>query len=827
MIPLPIDPFLPEIVSSLRAHSNLVLVAEPGAGKTTRIPPAIIKAGLLRAENPNLVMLQPRRVAARAAAARIAEENNWSLGREVGYHVRFDRRMTDATRLRVLTEGILTRQLIDDPFLESIGTVILDEFHERSIHSDIAIALLREIQQTVRPDLKLIVMSATIEAEPVAKFLGDCPVIRVPGRTFPVQVEYSQPSADDLEFRVSRAVRSMLDSSGDILVFLPGAQEIRRAQHALTDIDAAVLPLHGSLPPDQQDAVLRPGAERKIILSTNIAETSLTIPGVRNVIDSGLARVPHYDPQRGLDRLDVQRISKASATQRAGRAGRTAPGKCLRLWTAKEDALLTDFDLPEIQRIDLAPIILSLHAWGRPDVRGFNFFEPPSEETILAAEKLLMMLGAISPTTHQITPLGKMMVALPVHPRLARLLLAADSQGLSRNAATMAALLSEKDILGPARDRPPVQGASDLLYRMDLIHRHDRTIDPVALRTVHQVRDELLRYTTGKSQPANENDLLKLLLLAYPDRVARRRENDPMTGTAVGGGGVRLAAESVVRQGEFFLALDARRDDRSANREALVRLASRIEENWLEELFPQFITRDRILIYDPQRERVVARGTTKFLDLIIDEDQDAPVDPQRAGDVLARALAPQARELFEKDESAANLLARIDLLRRHMPEHPWPKFDDNELADTLITAAAGKRSKSDLTTGPLVSALMERLPYPLDRQLKEHAPDSIEVPTGNHIRIEYLPAQPPRLSVRLQEMFGLLETPRIAAGRVPLVLHLLSPGYKPVQVTQDLRSFWTNTYPQVRKDLRARYPKHSWPDDPFSAKPVAKGKPRR
>jgi ATP-dependent helicase HrpB len=450
MIALPIDEHLPRIVEDLRKYRALVLVAEPGAGKTTRVPPAILAANLLSSEHPNLVMLQPRRVAARAAAMRIAEEHNWSLGNEVGYHVRFDRKIGPRTRMRVVTEGILSRQLLDDPFIEDIGCVVLDEFHERSLHTDVAIALLREVRQSVRDDLMLVVMSATLEAEPVAKFLGDCPIVRVPGRTFPVEIRHEAAGTGRIAETVADAIArhvQMTPGGGDVLVFLPGAEEIRRVGDQIALLaereNLQVFPLYGSLDAREQMAALAPSARRKIILATNIAETSLTIDGVTSVIDSGYARIAGYDAQRGLDRLDLKRISKASATQRAGRAGRTGPGVCLRLWSAKEDAELEPFELPEIQRVDLCSTVLSLHAWGQNDPRKFGWFEPPDEAMLAAAERLLGMLGALSGDGKKITELGKRIQTLPVHPRLACLLLFAAEEGLAEEGAALAALLAE------------------------------------------------------------------------------------------------------------------------------------------------------------------------------------------------------------------------------------------------------------------------------------------------------------------------------------------------------------------------------------------------
>jgi ATP-dependent helicase HrpB len=867
MTPLPIDRHLPEMIERLRESRALVLVAEPGAGKTTRVPPAILRAKILSADHPNLVMLQPRRVAARAAAERIAHENGWTLGAEVGYHVRFDRKISARTRLRVLTEGILTRQLLDDPFLEGIGAVVLDEFHERSLHTDVAIALLREVQQTVREDLILVVMSATLEAEPVARFLGNCPIVQVEGRTFPVEVEYRglPPGAAKIPLpqQVGRAVEDALQpGGGDLLVFLPGADEIRRSARQLESLagrdNLLVLPLHGSLPPEEQSRALRPADRRKVILATNLAETSLTIDGVDTVIDSGLARVAGYDPQRGLDRLELQSISKASAKQRAGRAGRTRAGRCIRLWSQRQELSMEDFQLPEVCRVDLCGTVLALHVWGRSDAREFGWYEPPPEQTLAAAERLLEMLGALEHGA--ITPLGRRLMSIPAHPRLARLLLAAADDGLLEQGTAIASLLSEKDIVAinwtsdPRQRGPVTQGPSDLLIRLDLLDRAERAgfaphlqsenIDAIAARQVARTRDELLRLgrrllqshglknqphgqvkTNSKMPESIEQRLLKLVLPAYPDRVVRRREKDPSAGTMVGGGGVKLAPESTVRQAEFYLALDARHDPRSTVREAAVRVASAIEPQWLEELFPRQIRRERTIVYDPQRDRVVARGAVYYRDLMLREDQDAPVDAESAATVLAQVARRQAMEIFESDDSAREWLSRLALLRKAMPEHPWPLFGPEELADLLASVTAGKRSIEELRP-PLARLLQSRLNYPLDRLFDQHAPQAIAVPTGNRIHINYSSGERPVMAVRLQELFGWTHTPTVAGGRVPVVLHLLAPNYRPVQITDDLRSFWSTAYFQVRKDLRVRYPKHSWPEDPLTAQPEAKGKRR-
>lgn len=854
-IPLPIDSHLPEIIARVQESRALVLVAEPGAGKTTRVPPAILRANVLDAQHPNLVMLQPRRVAARAAAERIAQENRWTLGNEVGYHVRFDRRITDRTRLRVLTEGILTRQLLDDPFLEGVGAVVLDEFHERSLNTDIAIALLREVRQTVREDLILIVMSATLDAEPVSRFLGGCPIVNVPGRTFPIEIDYRGLSAGVASAptweRAAGAVRDAIElgkSQRDVLVFLPGADEIRRTARLLEGFakekNLLVLPLHGSLPFEEQARALRPADRRKVILATNIAETSLTIDGVDTVIDSGLARVVGYDVDRGLDRLELMQISKASATQRAGRAGRTGPGRCIRLWSQRDQQAMADFELAEVRRVDLCGTVLALHAWGKSDPREFGWYESPGEETLASAERLLEMLGALRDGA--ITGVGRHMMSVPVHPRLGRLLLAAAEAGALSEGAALAALLSEKDIAEvdaskPYRDRgPATQGSSDLQIRLEMLDRAERAnfaphlrsggIDPVAARTVTRLRDDLLRQARRlpgrpRRRP-DEQTLLKLPLYAYPDRVVRRRENDPAAGAMVGGGGVRLSPESIVRQSEFYLALDARHDARSTSREAIVRIASRIEPAWLDELFPGEILRQRNVVYDAARDRVVAHGTISYRDLVLREDRDAQPDPQRMAEVLADAGRQNAVEIFESDDAARQWLARIELLRKYMPEQPWPSMEPGNLGDLLASAAHGKRSLEELRRLPLVQLLQSRLNYPLDRLFEQHAPETLTVPSGSRIKLSYTKGERPVLAVRLQELFGWTDTPRVAGGRVAVLIHLLAPNYRPVQITDDLRSFWSTTYFQVRKDLRVRYPKHAWPEDPLTATPQAKGRPR-
>jgi ATP-dependent helicase HrpB len=757
----------------------------------------------------------------------------------------------------VETEGVLGRQLLVDPFLEGVGAVVLDEFHERSLHTDLAIAMLREIRDTVRDDLILVVMSATLDAEPVARFLGDCPVVQVPGRVFPVEVAYrptGKPAAPETIAAAIEDILANMNDRGHILVFLPGANEIRRAGGALEPIARRegldVVPLHGSLPSDEQDRALRPSDRRKVVLATNIAETSVTIDGVTTVIDSGLARTASFDAARGLDRLELGRISQASAAQRAGRAGRTAPGRCVRLWSEREQRGLAEFETPEVARVDLASTALALRAWGAPDPSRFGWFEPPPSERIEAAARMLVMLGALGSAEGEITPLGRQLLAVPAHPRIARLLTAAAASGHASTGASLAALLSERDITmtvdrhgeGGGTSRPRLasgRGSSDLLERLDLLAQaeharfasrlREQGIDPMAARQAARVRDDLLRIARripgGRDEAGEEPEeetLLQWILLAYPDRVVRRRGGEAR-GVMVGGRGIRLDPESVVRQSELFLALDPREDRRGGTLEARVRIASEVRLEWLEAHLVEFLRRERSVEFDTERGRAVEVNTLWYRDLLLREDRNSRVGRDEASLALAKSVAPRAREFFRHDQAAASWLSRLEFLRGAMPESGLPEFDEVVLAKVVEAATAGKVSIDELRQVSFVPLLEGRLTHTQSRFLKEHAPETLTVPSGSRIRLSYTPGLPPVLAVRLQELFGWADTPRIAGGRVPVVLHLLGPNFRPVQVTDDLRSFWATTYFQVRKDLRARYPRHAWPEDPLSARPEAKG----
>jgi len=834
--PLPIDEVLPDLLAALGAAGNAVLHAPPGAGKTTRVPPAIVSAGL--AGTGQLVVLEPRRVAARAAARRIADERGWTLGREVGWWIRFERRFLADTRVVFATEGVLLRWLQRDPFLVGVGGLIFDEFHERALTADLALALARQVQRETRPDLRLLAMSATLDAGPLADFLGGAPVVSSAGRLHPVEIRWLDRVDDrPLVAQVVSAVRRALaDSVGDLLVFLPGVGEIRRAEEALAPLAAerglAVRPLYGDLPIEAQDAALRPGAERRIVLATNVAETSVTVEGVRAVIDSGLARQLRFDPATGLDRLETVRIARAAADQRAGRAGREGAGLCLRLWTAAEDLALRPFELPEVRRVDLAGAALDLAAWGERDPRAFAWFEAPDPARLERALAELTDLGALDGSG--ITPLGRRLAALPLPPRLGRLVLEGKRLGVAEETALLAALLSERDPSRGERREHRAGSRSDLLDRLDSL----RPASTPAAATLFRLRDELLDIVRRRgdedseqhsrspavalSREERDEALLRAIAAAYLDRLCRRREAGSDRAVMVGGRGVRLGRESVVRDAELFVAvaLDAGRAGERA--EGLVRAASTVERGWLP---PELVQAARELAWDDARERVVARAVVRLEDLVL-EEKEVPIDDRDAAAALLaeRAAADLERALGLGRPELRSLRERLLFLNRSQPAHALPDFEQH-LRTLLPAAASGRRSYAELQALPLGELFLSTLERAHRAALERDAPERIEVPSGSRIKIDYSDPARPVLAVKIQELFGLAATPRLAGGRVPLLLHLLAPNGRPQQVTHDLASFWANTYPAVRRELAGRYPKHAWPEDPASARPERR--PRR
>jgi len=858
---LPIDEVLPELVAALAQHASAIVRAPTGAGKTTRVPPALLDAGL--AGELAIVMLEPRRLAARAAARRMAAERGVPLGSEVGYHVRFDRRAGSATRILVVTEGLLVRMLQEDPYLERFGAVVFDEFHERSLDTDLALAMVRELQREARPELRLVVMSATLAPEPLARWLGGAPVpvpvIDSPGRLHPIEVSYLSRAerASVHALAAAGAARALERSTGDVLVFLPGVGEIRRTREELEALaarrDLALVELYGDLPAEEQDAALSSGPRRKVVLATNVAETSVTVEGVTAVVDTGLARTLRFDPSVALDRLELGRISRSSADQRAGRAGRTAPGICLRLWTEAEQRSLAEADEPEIRRVDLADALLKLACWGVADPRAFAWFEPPPEAALARALELDRSLGALD--ARGATRAGRAMANLPVHPRLARLLLESERLGHAGRLALVAALLSERGPLRRPRERARArhESESDVLDRVRALESFERTgrtgseageLDTGAARAVLQSRDQLLALL-GPSGPfgpigpigpigngrrarfaiALESDeaVLRAVLAAYPDRVAKRREPGSRRGVLASGRGVVLADASAVTDAEWFVCVELEAGARGERAEALVRQASSIRPEWLA---PEAFEVGLEVGFDPERERVTAVRRRRLAQIVVDEAQVALPDDGSVSAMLAEAAGAKLDRALALDAPEVRaFLERVRSLRAWRPELELSAFDDDELRALLPELTAGKSSFEELRRAPLVESLRARLTHAQRAALEREVPERIEVPSGSRIALRYEAGRPPVLAVRIQELFGLAQTPRIAGGRVSVLLHLLAPSGRPQQVTEDLASFWDNTYPDVRRELKRRYPKHAWPEDPRRAPPERR--PRR
>ncbi len=869
---LPIDEVLPQMVAALRISSSVVLRAPTGAGKTTRVPPALLDAGLLGERR--VIVLEPRRVAARAAARRMVFERGGSLGDEVGYQVRFDRKWNARTRVLVVTEGTLVRMLQDDPFLEEVAAVVFDEFHERSLDTDLSLGMVRRVQQTVRPDLKIVVMSATLGIEAISQFLGDCPIVVSEGRLYPIAIEYSPRSeSTPLSVAVASAVGNVLTQTpGDVLVFLPGQREIRETTRELDSLarqhDLLIMPLYGELPPEQQDAALMRQANRKIVLATNVAETSVTVDGVTAVVDTGLARQLRFDPNSGLNRLDLRPISRASADQRAGRAGRQQPGICVRLWSEPSQRARPEQTEPEIRRVDLTGSVLQLKAWGEADVLAFPWFEPPRAESIAQAEHVLRRLEAID-EIGEVTTLGATLAKFPVHPRLGRLLIEGARLGQTGRAALAAALLAERDPFGgdsagtgDSRQSPRHGGTvscSDVVDRVEALEDFERSgrettsfgrVNRGAAQFLLQTRDQLLRLVDSHDQeharrtgtPARRNlddgqecpsykdaALGRALLAAFPDRLAKRREAKSPRAVMVGGRGVRLSPSSRVTHGDLFLCLDVDAGNAavtSAARgpwsttsvgEGVVRIASEVDRSWLPK---ELVTIAVEVYFDESTQRVQARRQVRWEDLVLEESPAAlPQD-----DSVARMLAEGAIQNWDRirpkvDSPVSHFLTRVLCLREWMPDLELPAFDAAHLQSLLPTLCAGRRSLADLIDALWLDVLQSQLTHQQFQAVDREAPERLLVPSGSRIALRYELSRPPVLAVRIQEIFGLKETPRIARGRVKVLLHLLAPNYRPQQVTDDLASFWATAYPQIRSELRRRYPKHAWPDDPLAATP--------
>ena len=826
----PIDTVIPSIQAALAERANLVLSAPPGAGKTTRIPPALLSAAWTAAGGGGgrIILLQPRRLAARAAAQRMADLASETVGETFGYRVRLDRRVGPKTRIESVTTGLFLRQLQSDPELNGVVAVLFDEFHERTLDGDLALALTLEAQASLRPDLRLLVMSATLDTAAVSALLPDAATLASAGRGFPVETRHlGDPGGrmvERIEDRVVKAVLQALDEEpGDALVFLPGLAEIRRVQTALTDRlserDHAILPLHGDLPLPEQDLALKPDARgrRKIVLATAIAETSLTIDGIRLVIDSGQKRLPQFDPTTGMTRLQTARVSLAAADQRRGRAGRTAPGVCYRLWSEATERALAPYDPPEILTADLAPFALELSTWGTTDPSQLALIDQPPEAPLAQARDLLHRLGALD-AQHRATAHGKAMAAFGTHPRLAHMMLKAKTQGLGSLACDLAALLSERDLVKGRTDD------ADLRHRLDLLHGEAGAARGARDRIRRSAEAWRKQLGVPLDRAPDRNAVGAVVALAYPDRLAQQR-GGPGQYRLSNGKGARLAETDPLAR-EDFLAVAALDGDRRAAR---IFLAAPLTLAELETDFEDAIETTEVIAWNPRLETVEAKSERKLWSLVLEEralatpSGDAVVAAMIAGiRDMGLGVLPWTRELEAFRQRIAFL---------HAAEgEDWPDLGDTALLATLETWLApflsGVTRRAHLARVDLKAAQETALDWKLRTRLDDAAPTHVTVPSGSRVAIDYSDPAAPVLAVRLQEMFGAVDTPRIAGGRVPLLLHLLSPARRPVQVTRDLASFWKNGYAAVRADLRGQYPKHYWPDDPLQAEPTARAKPR-
>ncbi len=829
---LPIEPLLPAIREKLTSSRALVLQAPPGAGKTTLVPLALLGAEWLH--NRRIVMLEPRRLATRSAAARMATLHGDRLGETVGYRMRGDSRVSGQTRIEVVTEGVLTRRLQRDPTLDDVGLLIFDEFHERSLDADLGLALALRTRELVRDDLRIIIMSATLDGQAVARLLGDAPILTSEGRTFPVETRYVTPRADArIEATVVNAILDALRTTdGHILVFLPGAGEIRRVETSLADRDvgdAVVTPLFGALSPEQQDhALFGDGtSRRRIVLSTSIAETSLTIEGVRVVIDSGLSRTPRFSPATGMARLETVRVSRASADQRRGRAGRVAPGVCVRLWPEHEMHHLLAQSPPEIVNADLAPLALDLASAGVADPTELRWLDAPSPAAFAQARELLVELEAIDPTG-TLTSRGEAMASVPTHPRLAHMLLRAQHAGALRVGAELAALLSERDVFRAFGS--PID--ADVALRIDAIRGSPvappgAEIDRDALRRVRTEADRLERQLRNQSSASNAGDSVSigaLLALAYPDRVAQRRPGELARYVLRNGRGAELVGAQMLSASTHLVAVQL--DDRRP--ESRIFLAASIELSELRALFDEQIINESVVEFDVATEAVIARRRERLGAIVLREVDVANPSDEQIRDALLAAIRKRGIARLPFPDAARKLRERIAFVALHEPA--WPSLSDAMLADRLdewlAPALTGVRRLPQLDRVDLTSALFNLLDWKQRRALDELAPTHIEVPTGSRISVDYSNPEAPALAVRIQEVFGLSASPRVLGGRVLVTMELLSPAHRPVQVTRDLAGFWRTSYFDVRKDLRGRYPKHEWPEDPLNAKPTRRAKPR-
>lgn len=849
MTALPIEELRGPLIKACRAHRRIVVQAPTGSGKSTRIPQFLIDEGMI--PRGRVVVLQPRRIAARLLAARVATERGTRLGDEVGYQIRFEDLSGPRTRIKYETEGILLRHLISDPLLQEVEAICFDEFHERHLHADIMLARAMQLQRTVRPDLLLMVMSATLDTNPLQTYLSNCAILSSEGRTYPVTVEYlTRPQTARAEPLPQLAAREMdrlirEERPGDALIFMPGAYEIHGTIRALQDYpscrEALILPLHGELPAREQDAAVANYNQRKIIVSTNVAETSLTIEGVRIVIDSGLARIPRFDPHRAINTLFIERISRASTDQRAGRAGRTAPGHCLRLWTEQEQKDRPLHEVPEIKRLDLAEALLAILAAGIEDLDTFPWFDPPESKALTEALRLLMDLGAVSGNDRRITPLGHRMASFPLHPRYARMLLAAEEYGCVRQAALIAALTQGRPILtrqtgtDNRKRRSEILGddaASDFFLlmrawrfavsaRFDLNKCRRIGVHAEAARTIQPVFDSFLKLAQRQglaisNDPADDNAVCKSVLAGFADRVARRRDAGTLVCDIVHGRSGQLVRESTVQDATLFVASEIDEIQSGAQASVLIRLATRIEASWLSELFPEAVRETFVDLYDPRIQRVVREARITYHDLILSSRRTEGPSKENAARLLAGEVLRGRIQLNKWNDQVEQWILRVRLLAHWCPELAFPALsaEDRELViQQICLGSLSAREVRDKTVWSGVRALLSKHHRHL---LDRYAPEHLDLGAARPFRLVYMEHAAPSFKARIQELFGIRRIPSIAMGRVTPVIHILAPNQRPVQVTQDLDGFWRDHYIDIRQTLKRRYPRHAWPEDPFS-----------
>ena len=842
---LPIDGFLDSICDAVARNPITIVEAPPGTGKTTRVAPALMARQL--AGSDLVYLVQPRRLAAKSVATRIAWERGCRVGDEIGYQVRFDSQVTSRTQLIVATEGVLLRKLHEDVTISDTKILLLDEFHERSLNSDLLLGMLRRVQSAIRDDLKLVIMSATIESELLQSQLGGCPVIRVPSPQYPVSIHYRPPKLRErtVDLMVATLTEIVPRHDGDVLAFLPGAGEINRCQEALNRSslarDCNIVPLYGSMSLADQSRAIETGPKRKIVLATNVAETSLTIEGVRVVVDSGLARVLRYSPDVGLDKLTLESISQASATQRTGRAGRVAPGVCYRLWAEVADRSRASFLEPEIRRTDIVSATLQLYAWGEGESDDFPWLEPPRAESLERSRSLLRQLGAIE--DGKITEVGMLMSGMPTHPRLARMIIAGFERGCLARVCLLASLLSERDPFdspgghdarqsGTMQSRMTRRWDSDCLERLaaieDFLDGRSQesvfgTLNRNAVRTIvasadqlrEQTAESLKRSNVKKIEAISDEDqaVMQSILFGFSDRLAKRRNAGRPNGLMVGGKGVCLAPQSGVTEADLFLCVDIE----TGPGDAVVRQASRVELDWLPS--SQLVEKDE-LFFHPSQKQVVARRRMLWNDLVLSENPTSIRDEDQCAELLWQAAIKNWDQAFPQDgERVGGLIERVNCLRTWIPELELPELGQALFQEVARDLCRSRRSLNELRDAPWLDWIQTRFTNEQWQAIEREAPAKIQVPSGSWIKIQYELGKPPIVAVKIQEVFSWRTTPRIAMGRVAILLHLLSPNMRPQQITDDLSSFWANGYPIVKKELKRRYPKHSWPDDPTTALP--------